>query len=235
MEELKISGNSLQIIDGIDVITHLEDFDDCNRIQVEVGTTGMQGGDTGHGGRTYFRIEDLASTDMRCRVRANGEAYDFSQVCGTSQIEIIFGGDSELVTFIEALELAADTLRKQAEYGDTKADIMTQLQKASKTVLEISAKNKELIKDNDALQVEVQASKANAEEYHRLMREMDNVAEEAQNISKSAIEEIRELKDYLYDDVTKIAGLRSKVVLWKGACLLFASISALALIFTFIH
>ena len=64
---------------------------------------------------------------------------------------------------------------------------------------------------------------------------MDNVAEEAQNISRNAIAEISELKNYLYDDVTKIAGLRSKVVLWKGAFLLFASISALALIYTFIH
>lgn len=214
---------STRVVNGIEVPILRKEIIDANSLYVEVGTTGFQGGDTGHGGRTFFLLHNAASTDIE------------ADAIFPDKVAISLGGDSELRTFIEALEFAADTLRKQAEYGDTKADIMTQLQKASKTVLEISAKNKELIKDNDALQVEVEASKAEAAEYHRLMREMDNVAEEAQNISRNAIAEISELKDYLYDDVTKIAGLRSKVVLWKGACLLFASISALALIYTFIH
>lgn len=214
---------SKKVVDGIEVPILRKEIIDANNLYVEVGTTGFKGGDSGHGCMTFFLLHDVKSTDIKI-----DSIYP-------DKVAICLGGDSELRTFIEALEFAADTLRKQAEYGDTKADIMTQLQKASKTVLEISAKNKELIKDNDALQVEVEASKAEAAEYHRLMREMDKVAEEAQNISKSAIEEIKELKYYLYDDVTKIAGLRSKVVLWKGACLLFASVSAMALIYTFIH
>ena len=224
MKELEVGvKRSTKVVNGIEVPILRKESIDANSLYVEVGTTGFKGGDSGYGGRTFFLLNNVASTDIKI-----DSLYP-------DKVVICLGGDSELKTFIEALEFAADTLRKQAIYGDTKADIMTQLQKASKTVLEISAKNKELIKDNDALQVEVEASKAEAAEYHRLMREMDNVAEEAQNISRNAIAEISELKDYLYDDVTKIAGLRSKVVLWKGACLLFASISALALIFTFIH
>jgi len=214
---------STEVVNGIEVPILMKEIIDANSLYVEVGTTGFKGGDSGHGCRTFFLLHNVASTDIEI-----DSIYP-------DKVAIWLGGDSELRTFIEALEFAADTLRKQAEYGDTKSDIMTQLQKASKTVLEISAKNKELIKDNDALQVEVQASKANAEEYHRLMREMDNVAEEAQNISKRAIEEIKELKKELYENVTTMAGLRAKVVLWKGACLLFASVSALALIYTFIH
>ncbi len=236
MEELeKATGTNLQRIDGIEVMTNLEDFESCNIIQVEAGTTGFEGGDSGHGCRTYFKIEDKASTDMRCRVISNGKVYDFSEACGASQIEIMFGGDTELETFIGALEFAADTLRKQAEYGDTKADIMTQLQKASKTVLELSSKNKELIKDIDAFQEEVKASKAEAKENHRLMREMENVAVKARQIADSSTEEIEILREDCRDYIIMMAGLRSKVVLWKGACLLFAGISALALIYTLIH
>ena len=33
-------------------------------LQVEAGSTGKCGGDSGHGCRIYFRIEDVASTDM---------------------------------------------------------------------------------------------------------------------------------------------------------------------------
>lgn len=231
MEELeKATGKNLQRIDGIEVMTNLEDFESCNIIQVEAGTTGFEGGDSGHGCRTYFKIEDKASTDMRCRVISNGKVYDFSEVCGASQIEIMFGGDTELETFICALEFAADTLRKQAEYGDTKADIMTQLQKASKTMLELSSKNKELIKDIDAFQEEVKASKAEAAEYHRLMSEFKEVAKESQNLSRNSIKEIDNLREDIHDYIIMMAGLQSKVVLWRVACTLFAGISILAII-----
>lgn len=235
MEELEnVTGKNLQRIDRIKVLTKYKEFSSCNIIQVEAGTTGFEGGDSGHGCRTYFKIEDMASTDMRCRViSSNGKIYDFSEVCGASQIEIMFGGDTELETFIGALEFAADTLRKQAEYGDTKADIMTQLQKASKTVLELSAKNKELNKDIDAFQEEVKASTAKTEEYHRLMLEMGNVAVVAQNFSKRDIEEIKELKNELNDDVAKMDRLRAKEMAWRIAFFLFAGISAVELLYMY--
>lgn len=42
----------------------VEKSESCNILEVEAGTTGYRGGDTGHGGRTYFRIQNAASTDM---------------------------------------------------------------------------------------------------------------------------------------------------------------------------
>lgn len=98
------------VVDGSKVETFSKTFDSCNIITVEVGTTGYMGGDTGHGGRTYLRISDDASTDMRCRVISNGTQFKFDNPCDASQIEIIFGGDTELETFAEALRFAADVL-----------------------------------------------------------------------------------------------------------------------------
>jgi len=94
-------------VDGVEVQTVKREFTSANIIEVEVGTTGYCGGDSGHGGRTYFRIEDLSSTDMAVKVSGTS--------CGeTGKVEIMFGGDSELETFIDALEFAAETLREQA-------------------------------------------------------------------------------------------------------------------------
>ena len=105
LEEKYVKG--LIKVDGIDVKTFKTEFDSCNIIEVEAGSTGYKGGDTGHGGRTYFRIKDLASTDMRCAVRNNGQLHEFDNV---GQIELIFGGDCEMETFYEALCFGADVL-----------------------------------------------------------------------------------------------------------------------------
>ena len=75
----------------------------CNILKVQVGTTGFCGGDTGHGGRTYFSLEDLASTDMT--VMVGGQLFE------RGKVELYFGGDAELETFIEALEFAAKSLK----------------------------------------------------------------------------------------------------------------------------
>ena len=53
--------------DGTEITTYTRDVISCNILQVEAGTTGYKGGDTGHGGRTYFRIQDEASTDMEIK------------------------------------------------------------------------------------------------------------------------------------------------------------------------
>ena len=92
--------------DGTKVETSIAEFTSCNIIEVEVGTNCPQGGDSGHGGKTYFRIEDLGSTDMSCIVTG--------QSCGNAGcIEITFGGDCECDTFIEALEWAVKKLKEQ--------------------------------------------------------------------------------------------------------------------------
>lgn len=98
-------------VDGIIIPTVKKELVDCNIIEVECGTTGCRGGDSGHGGRTYFRIEDCASTDMRLRYKDSGEWID---VRYPNKIEIVFGGDSELCTFAQALKFAYDQLKEDA-------------------------------------------------------------------------------------------------------------------------
>lgn len=44
--------------DGTEISTYTREVISCNILEAEAGTTGYQGGDTGHGGRTYFRIQD---------------------------------------------------------------------------------------------------------------------------------------------------------------------------------
>lgn len=62
----------------------------------------MCGGDSGHGGHTYFSLEDLGGTDMNIIVDG--------KLISCSKVEVSLGGDTELRTFIEALEFAADRL-----------------------------------------------------------------------------------------------------------------------------
>lgn len=103
--------NGSVMVDGIEIKTYKETIPCCNIISVEVGTTGHMGGDTGHGGRTYFKLHDHASTDMRCRLFNNGKEHEFDNV---GLIELVFGGDSELDTFCEALRIGYEVLSREA-------------------------------------------------------------------------------------------------------------------------
>lgn len=82
----------------------------ANILEIEVGTTGFCGGDTGHGGRTYFSLKDLSNTDMRVRIK-DTLGSDVCEYYDADLIEIAFGGDAELVTFVEALEFAIKKYR----------------------------------------------------------------------------------------------------------------------------
>lgn len=97
--------NSSVIVDGTEVKTFKHGIVSCNIIEVEVGTTGHMGGDAKYGARTYFKIENIASTDMQCRV--NGNSID-----NVNLVELSFGGDCELDTFCEALRIGYEVLRK---------------------------------------------------------------------------------------------------------------------------
>lgn len=81
----------------------IKEITDCNILGVKVGTTGYKGGDTGHGGRTLLELKDLASTDMRVSV-------DGKELVDAQKVTLVFGGDSELDTFKEALLFAYKTL-----------------------------------------------------------------------------------------------------------------------------
>lgn len=115
-------------IDGYEVPVKEKEITNANIIKVEVGTNGIRGGDSGHGSRTHFAIENLSGTDMRlsflCEPCHGGsiEVGDLllrgrNGMSGNditaSRIEIDFGGDAELETFIEALEFAVATLKAQ--------------------------------------------------------------------------------------------------------------------------
>ena len=104
MIELK---SAIQIVNGIHVDTWSLEVASFNILEVEAGTTGAKGGDTGHSGRTYLRLSDLGSTDLSVRVNKQGD-FEYCE-----DIEIAFGGDSELHTFMEALNFALATLSER--------------------------------------------------------------------------------------------------------------------------
>ena len=49
----EIKENRRELFDGTEITTYTRDVVSANILQVEAGTTGYKGGDTGHGGRTY--------------------------------------------------------------------------------------------------------------------------------------------------------------------------------------
>lgn len=97
------------VVDDIDVPVKSMEITNANILKVTVGTNGHQGGDAGHGCRTYFSIEDFGSTYMNAKITG--------QSCGDAgRVEITLGGDCELDTFIEALEFAVEKLNEM-KYG----------------------------------------------------------------------------------------------------------------------
>jgi hypothetical protein len=64
----EINEHSRVLDDGTEITTYEREVVSANILDVEAGTTGYMGGDSGHGGRTYFRISDAACTDMDVHV-----------------------------------------------------------------------------------------------------------------------------------------------------------------------
>lgn len=93
--------------DGTEITTYTRDVVSANILQVEAGTNGYQGGDSGHGSRTYFRIKDEGSTDMNIETHIN--RY------GGSEFEVTLGGDCELETMIRALKFIVKVLEDESQ------------------------------------------------------------------------------------------------------------------------
>ena len=93
-------------IDGMEIPTFTREIISANVLSVEAGTNGFQGGDSGHGSRTYFRITDCGSTDIRVKT----QGYD-----GDEGFEVFLGGDCELETIIRALKFITKVLEDQAK------------------------------------------------------------------------------------------------------------------------
>lgn len=90
---------------------YIKEFVGPNIMECAAGSTGTCGGDTGHGGRTYFSIENISSTDLRIRVTdANGNIHESDDV---SKVEIGLGGDWENKEFINALAFAVEIYEKK--------------------------------------------------------------------------------------------------------------------------
>ena len=77
--------------------TYRTEIVSANVLEVEAGSTGYCGGDSGHEGKTYFRICDLASTDMHTKIIKD----DHNSQIG---FEVLLGGDTELDTIIDSLK-----------------------------------------------------------------------------------------------------------------------------------
>ena len=103
----EIKENRRKLFDGTEITTYTRDVVSANILQVEAGTTGYKGGDTGHGGRTYFRISDEASTDIHVR--------PFMGRFGCNGFEVTLGGDCELETMIRALKFITKVLEEESE------------------------------------------------------------------------------------------------------------------------
>jgi len=89
-----------------------KDLSFSNCLGIVAGTNCPKGGDSGHGGRTYLRIENLGGTDMSVKLDKSGQ---FTQV---EAIEIVLSGDSECETLIDALKFALRTLENQFKGND---------------------------------------------------------------------------------------------------------------------
>lgn len=111
MAKREFTPNSTVTVDGTEIKTFKKELSSANIIEVEVGTTGHMGGDTGHGGRTYFRLSNVADTDIRMRYRDCGEELRARDLGG---IELTLGGDCELDTFCEALRIGYEVLSQHA-------------------------------------------------------------------------------------------------------------------------
>ncbi|TCS80289.1 hypothetical protein EDD59_106115 [Muricomes intestini] len=102
-----INENRRTLYDGTSITTYSREIESANVLEAEAGTTGYMGGDTGHGGRTFFRVTDLGGTDIR--VNPIQDRY------GNGGFEVTLGGDCELETMIMALKFIVQVLEEESK------------------------------------------------------------------------------------------------------------------------
>ena len=91
------------------ITTYSREIVSANIIEVEAGTNGYCGGDSGHGSRTYIRIENAGGTDLRVTPNEHNDG-----------VILKLGGDCELTTIIKAFKFVIKVLRSQRKaYGKT--------------------------------------------------------------------------------------------------------------------
>jgi hypothetical protein len=79
-----------------------ETFTLCNILEVKLEHNGYQGGDAGHGGyvKMNFRNEGAA-------IEVNGKQFE--------KVELIFRGDDERTTLVDALKMIVKELEEHTE------------------------------------------------------------------------------------------------------------------------
>jgi len=88
----------------MEVTTQCQDF--MGFLEVEVGTTGLRGGDKGHGGRTFLRFKNGGASDGLFQAGPNGD-----------EVSLSLGGDIELNCLIDGLQFALDVLKDSRKDG----------------------------------------------------------------------------------------------------------------------
>ena len=94
-------------VNGHKITTFGREVCSWNILEVEAGTNGFQGGDSGHGCRTFLRIRDGGSSDIH--VKPIPASYGSEN----NGFELEMGGDSELETLVTALKFAVKVLEDQ--------------------------------------------------------------------------------------------------------------------------
>lgn len=94
-----------EFVGSIDDVQRGGFMDYCS-LDVTVGSTGLKGGDAGHGGKTFVTFENQYSTAMMVAVNGSNVLRD------AEKITIAFAGDAELRNFVEGLRFALSELER---------------------------------------------------------------------------------------------------------------------------
>lgn len=114
---LSVDEGTVQMIDDVPVNTLHCSLTSCNILEFSVGTTGYRGGDYGHGGRTFIRMDFSESAALKVKVIKSGI------------VEIALGGDCELATLTGALEFMSLILSNSKAGGTISEDVALNLAK----------------------------------------------------------------------------------------------------------
>lgn len=96
--------------DGTIINVRKKEITNACCLEVIAGTNGYQGGDAGHGSRTFIRVMDTGCTSMTVKRLENK--------WGEQGFSVELAGDCELQNLIWGLQFVVDVLRDQAKEGD---------------------------------------------------------------------------------------------------------------------
>ena len=102
---------SKRTVNGYEVNTKTKRFTRANMIEVEAGTNGYHGGDSGHGSRAYIRVTDLGGSDIKFVMDSE------------KSLVMEIGGDSEIETIICAMRFIVNHLSYQIRKIEAKESV----------------------------------------------------------------------------------------------------------------